>query len=148
MANITFDTDDYYDDDTLKEMIEQETKFVIGNYVRDMLHKQNGVDDFVCVIAKRYAQELLNECIPTYKQDVAEKVKDIISQTEDYTIRYSEKFKEVMNECIEQCRPMIKSNVESVCAEKIDANYLVDCVCDEFYNMLSKMLSNKILSVD
>lgn len=141
MANITFDTDDYYDDDTLAEMIEQETKFVIGNYIRDMVHGKNGVDDFVHVVAKRYVQELLDEYITTYKQDIAEKVKDVINQMKDYHVIYSDKFKAVMSECIEQCRPMIKSNVESVCAEKIDANYLIDCVCDEFYNMLSKMLS-------
>lgn len=141
MANITFDTDDYYDDDTLAEMIEQETKFVIGNYVRDMLHKEDGVDDFVYVVAKQYVRELLDECIPTYKQDINEKVRDVINQIEDYRIVYSDKFKDIMSECIEQCRPMIKSNVENICAEKINANYLVDCVCDEFYNMLSKMLS-------
>lgn len=141
MANITFDTDDYYDDGTLAEMIEQETKFAIGNYVRDMLHKEDGVDDFVYVVAKQYVRELLDECIPTYKQDINEKVRDVINQIEDYHIVYSDKFKAIMSECIEQCRPMIKSNVENICAEKIDANYLVDCVCDEFYNMLSKMLS-------
>lgn len=141
MPEIKFDTKDYYDDETLQDMIESETRCYIRDYVNYMMQKHNyWVPNFIELTAKDIVSDVLTEKIPGYKQQIADKVQETIDEMEDYNIRYSDKFKEVMNECIEECRPIIKSKVNEVCSEKLDANYLVDNVCDEFYNMLSKML--------
>lgn len=142
MSKITFDTEDYYDDETLQDMIESETRCYIRNYVQDMMRKHEyWVPNFITLTAKEIVRDTLVEYIPGYKQEIADQVQNVIrDEYFDGHIRYSDKFKEVMNECIEECRPVIKSKVNDVCSKNLDANYLVDCVCDEFYNMLSKML--------
>ena len=141
MPEIKFDTKDYYDDETLQDMIESETRCYIRDYVNYMMQKHNyWVPNFIELTAKDIVSDVLTEKIPGYKQQIADKVQETIDEMEDYNIRYSGKFKEVMAECIEECRPIIRSKVNEVCSEKLDANYLVDNVCDEFYNMLSKML--------
>ena len=141
MPEIKFNTEDYYDDETIQDMIESETRCYIRDYVNSMMQKNNyWVSDFIVLTAEDIVSDVLTEKIPGYKQQIADKVQETIDEMEDYNIRYSDKFKEVMNECIEECRPIIKSKVNEVCSEKLDANYLVDNVCDEFYNMLSKML--------
>lgn len=133
MSKITFDTEDYYDDDTLKEMIEYETRSLIRKHVEDMFNRKTDGDSFIYYVARRTVQEEL-------KIDIMHKVGDVIEAMEDYQVRYDDTFKKTLGECIEECRPMIKKQVEDVCSEKLDASYLVDYVCDEFYNMLSKML--------
>lgn len=141
MSKITFDTEDYYDDDTLQEMIEYETQRLIRKHVEDMFNRKTDGDSFIYYVARRTVQEELAGIIPAYKIDIMHKVGDVIEATEDYQIRYDDAFKKTLSECIEECRPMIKKQVENACSEKLDASYLVNCVCDEFYNMLSKMLT-------
>lgn len=143
MPEIKFDTEDYYDDETLQDMIESETRCYIRNYVQDMMHKHEyWVPNFITLTAQSIVKDTLTENIPGYKKKIAGKVQETIDEMEGFDIRYSDKFKEVMDECIEECRPIIKSKVNKVCSENLNANYLVDCVCDEFYNMLSKMLAD------
>jgi hypothetical protein len=143
MPEITFDTEDYYDDETLQDMIESETRCYIRNYVQDMMHKNEyWVPNFITLTAQSIVKDTLAENIPGYKQKIANKLQDIIEGMEDYQIIYSDSFKNIFDECVEECRPFIKSKVESACSENLDANYLIDCVCDEFYNMLSKMLTD------
>lgn len=143
MPEIKFDTEDYYDNETLQDMIEYETRCYIRNYVQDMMHRHEyWVPNFITLTAQNIVKDTLAENIPGYKQKIANKLQDSIDEMEDYHIIYSDSFKNIFNECVEECRPLIKSKVESACSENLDANYLVDCVCDEFYNMLSKMLAN------
>lgn len=141
MPEIKFDTEDYYDDETLQDMIESETRCYIREHVSCMMQKHEyWVPNFIELTAKDVVSDVLTEKIPGYKQQIAGKVQEAIDEMEDFNVRYSDKFKEVMDECIEECRPIIKSKVNEVCSKNLNANYLVDCVCDEFYNMLSKML--------
>lgn len=140
MSKITFDTEDYYDDDTLQEMIEYETRSLIRKHVEDMFNRKTDGDSFIFYVARRTVQEELANIIPAYKIDIMHKVGDIIEATEDYQIRYNDTFKKTLSECIEECRPMIKKHVEEACSKKLDASHLVECVTDEFYNMLGKML--------
>ena len=141
MPEIKFDTEDYYDDETLQDMIESETRCYVREHVNSMMQKHKcWVPNFIALTAKDIVSDVLTEKIPGYKQQIADKVQETIDEMEDFNIRYSDKFKEIMDECIEECRPIIRSKVNKVCSEKLDANYLVDSVCDEFYNMLSKML--------
>lgn len=143
MSKITFDTEDYYDDETIQDMIESETRRYIREHVNYMMQKHEyWVPNFITLTAQKIVGDVLIEKVPEYKQQIADKVREIIEGMEDYQIRYSDKFKDVMNQCIEEYRPLIRSKVNDVCAEKIDASYLIDCVCDEFYNMLSKMLND------
>lgn len=141
MSKITFDTEDYYDGDTLQEMIEYETRSLIRKHVEDMFNRKIDGDSFIYYVARRTVQEELGGIIPAYKIDIMHKVEDIIEATEDYQIRYDDTFKKTLSECIEECRPIIKKQVEDVCSEKLDAYHLVECVTDEFYNMLGKMLA-------
>ena len=143
MPEIKFDTEDYYDDETLQDMIESETRRYIREHVNCMMQKHEyWVPNFITLTAKDVVSDVLTEKIPGYKQQIAGKVRETIDEMGEFNIRYSDKFKEVMNECIEEYRPLIRSKVNEVCAENIDANYLVDCVSDEFYNMLRKMLTD------
>lgn len=142
MPEIKFDTEDYYDDETLQDMIESETRCYIRNYVQDMMRRHEcWVPNFITLTAQNIVKDTLAENIPGYKQKIANKLQDSIDGMEDYHIIYSDSFKNILDECVEECRPLIKSKVENACSENLDANYLVDCVCDEFYNMLSKMLA-------
>lgn len=140
MSKITFDTDDYYDDETLESMIEYETRSLIRKHVEDMFNRKTDGDSFIFYVARRTVQEELADIMPAYKIDIMHKAGEIIEATKDYQIRYDDAFKNVLGECIEECRPMIKKRVEEACSEKIDASYLVDCVTDEFYNILHNML--------
>ena len=142
MPNITFNTDDYYDDDTLKEMIEYETRCYIRGRIGNMIKEHEyWVPNFITLTAKKIVEDMLTEKIPGYKQQIIDKVQDTIEGMENYSIRYDDSFKKIFGECIEECRPMIKKRVEETCSEKLDASNLIDCVTDEFYNMLHKMLT-------
>lgn len=144
MPEIKFDTEDYYDDETLQDMIESETRCYIRNYVERMMKAHEyWVPNFISLTARGVVKDVLTEKIPGYKQQIADKVSETIEDDHMPThIRYSDKFKDVMNECIEEYRPIISDKVKDVCSKNLDANYLIDCVCDEFYNMLSKMLND------
>lgn len=143
MPEIKFDTEDYYDDETLQDMIEDETRRYIRKRVSDMmLNHDYWVPNFITLTAESIVKDVLDEEIPKWKQQVIDKVQDLIDGMETFDIKYSDVFKRVMSECIEEYRPLIRSKVNEVCAENIDANYLVDCVSDEFYNMLHKMLAD------
>jgi len=141
MSKITFDTEDYYDDDTLQEMIEYETRSLIRKHVEDMFNRKTDGDSFIYYVARRTVQEELAGIIPAYKIDIMHKVGDIIEAMEDYQIMYNDTFKQTLSECIEECRPMIKKRVKEACSEKLDASRLVEYVTDEFYDMLGKMLA-------
>ena len=143
MPEIKFDTEDYYDDETIRDMIEDETRRYIRERVSDMmLNHDYWVPNFITLTAESIVKDVLDEEIPKWKQQVTDKVQDLIGGMDTFDIKYSDVFKRVMSECIEEYRPLVRSKVNEVCAENIDANYLVDCVCDEFYNMLSKMLAD------
>ena len=143
MPEIKFDTEDYYDGDTLQDIIVSETRRYIRDYVNCMMQKNKyWVSDFIVLTAQKVVEDDITERVPKYKQQIADRVRDVVEHLEDYHIKYSDKFKKILDECIEEYRPLIKSKVESACSENLDANYLVDCVCDEFYNMLSKMLTD------
>lgn len=143
MAKITFDTEDYYDDDTLQDMIESETRCHIREYVNYMMNEHKyWVPNFIILTAKDIVSDVLTERIPGYKKQIADKVQEVINDMPEYSIRYSDEFKDVVKECIEECRPIIRNAVKDMCSEKIDASYLLDCVSEEFYNMLSKMLAD------
>lgn len=143
MPEIKFDTEDYYDDETIQDMIESETRSYIRDYVNCMMQKNKyWVPDFIVLTAQRIVEDTMTERMPKYKQQIADRVQDVAEHLEDYQIRYSDKFKEILDECIEEYRPLIRNKVNDVCAEKIDADYLIDCVCDEFYKTLSKMLTD------
>ena len=143
MPEIKFDTEDYYDDETIRDMIEDETRRYIRERVSDMmLNHDYWVPNFITLTAESIVKDMLDEKIPKWKQQVTDKVQDLIDGMDTFDIKYSDVFKRVMSECIEEYRPLVRSKVNEVCAENIDANYLVDCVCDEFYNMLSKMLAD------
>lgn len=143
MPEIKFDTEDYYDDETIQDMIESETRSYIRDYVNCIMQKNKyWVPDFIVLTAQRIVEDTMTERVPEYKQQIADRVQDVAEHLEDYQIRYSDKFAKILDECIEEYRPLVRSKVNEVCAEKIDANYLVDCVCDEFYNTLSKMLTD------
>lgn len=143
MPEIKFDTEDYYDDETIRDMIEDETRRYIRERVSDMmLNHDYWVPNFITLTAESIVKDVLDEEIPKWKQQVTDKVQDLIDGMDTFDIKYSDVFKRVMSECIEEYRPLVRSKVNEVCAENIDANYLVDCVCDEFYNMLSKMLAD------
>ena len=143
MPEIKFDTEDYYDDETLQDMIEDETRRYIRERVSDMmLNHDYWVPNFITLTAESIVKDVLDEEIPKWKQQVTDKVQDLIDGMDTFDIKYSDVFKRVMSECIEEYRPLVRSKVNEVCAENIDASYLVDCVCDEFYNMLHKMLAD------
>lgn len=143
MPEIKFDTEDYYDDETIQDMIESETRSYIRDYVNCIMQKNKyWVPDFIVLTAQRIVEDTMTERVPEYKQQIADRVQDVAEHLEDYQIRYSDKFAKILDECIEEYRPLVRSKVNEVCAEKIDANYLVDCVCDEFYNTLRKMLTD------
>ena len=143
MPEIKFDMEDYYDDETIRDMIEDETRRYIRGRVSDMmLNHDYWVPNFITLTAESIVKDVLDGEIPKWKQQTTDKVQDLIDGMETFDIKYSDVFKRVMSECIEEYRPLIRSKVNEVCAENIDANYLVDCVSDEFYNMLHKMLAD------
>ena len=143
MPEIKFDTEDYYDDETIQDMIESETRCYVREHVNRMMQENEyWVPNFITLTAQKIVEDTITECIPGYKQQIADKVQETVEGLEGFDIRYSNKFKDIMNKCIEECRPIISDKVKDVCSENLDAHYLVDCVCDEFYNVLSKMLAD------
>lgn len=144
MSKITFDTEDYYDDDTLKDMIECETECYIREYVADMMReRQYWVSNFITMTAKKIVDDTLTAKIPGYKEKIADKISDIIDGLCWYSIDDNDKLVQVLEDCIEELRPKIFKKLDDICMEKLDANYLVDCVTDKFYDMLSDMLMDK-----
>lgn len=144
MSKITFDTEDYYDDDTLKDMIECETECYIREYVADMMReRQYWVSNFITMTAKKIVDDTLTAKIPGYKEKIVDKISDIIDGLCWYNIDDNDKLVRVLEDCIEELRPKISKKLDDICMEKLDANYLVDCVTDKFYDMLSDMLMDK-----
>lgn len=144
MSKITFDTEDYYDDDTLKDMIEYETKCYIREYVADMMREnQYWVSNFITITARKVVDDTLTEKIPGYKQKISDKVSDIIDGLCWYSIDDNDKLVQVLEDCIEELSPKISKKLDDICMEKLDASYLVDSVTDKFYDMLSDMLMDK-----
>lgn len=148
MPTITFDTYDYYDDDTLKEMIEQETKWAISNYVNEMLGGKHGIDNLVYNTAAKMVGDVLDEVVPDYKDKIVEKLQEVIDNLGRFELfHYSDKPAEIINETVVEVRPMLQEKAKQVAlekvAEQVDAEQIIDYVCDEFYNIVSKQLSGE-----
>lgn len=144
MPKITFDTDDYYDDEELRDMIEQETRCYIHSMVSVLMEEHEyWVPNFVSITAQKVVENALAEKIDGYKQKIAEKVEEYVEDMCDSRVLYSDEFKRVLEDCVEDCRPVVRDSVYRVCRDKVNAHMLVDCVCDEFYKMIEDMLCGK-----
>lgn len=146
MANITFDTDDFYDDVTLKEMVEQETRWVICEHVKGMFGREKGIDNLVYNAAAQTVGDVLDEVVPDYKDKIVEQVQDVIENLGRFEVfHYSDKPAKIIEETVEEIRPMLQEKAKQVAlekvAEQVDAEQIVDYVCEEFYNIVSKQLS-------
>lgn len=146
MSKITFDTDDYYDDTTLKEMVEQETRWMIHEHVKGMLGREKGMDNLVYNAAAQMVGDVLDEVVPDYKDKIVEQVQDVIENLSRFEVfYYSDKPAKIIEETVEEIRPMLQEKAKQCAlekvAEQVDAEQIVDYVCDEFYNIVSKQLS-------
>lgn len=148
MASITFDTDDYYDDDALTEMIDYETRHVIREHVMEMLGFNNGINNLVYNVATHEIENILDEIIPDYKDKVAEQVCDAIDKLGKFDMFYhSDKATQIIDETIEKIRPILQEKAKRIALEtieeQIDAEQIIAYVCDEFYNIVRKQLRDE-----
>ena len=144
MSKITFDTDDYYDDEQLQDMIEEETRYYIRTMVSRLMDKKEyWVPNFVSITARMVVEDTLAEKIDGYKEQIAKKGEEYVEDMCDSRVLYSEEFKRVLEDCVEDCRPVVRDSVYKVCMDKVNAHMLVDCVCDEFYKMIEDMLCGR-----
>lgn len=148
MSKITFDTDDYYDDDELLHMIAEETRYAIRNHIEEMLGRKKGIDNLVYNVAAQTVGDVLDEVISDYKDKVVEQVQDVIENLGRFEVfYYSDKPAEIIEETVEEIRPMLQEKAKQVALEKVeqqvDAEQIVDYVCEEFYDIVRKQLSGE-----
>lgn len=145
MAKITFDTDDYYDDDTLLEMIQYETRDTIRRKVNQVLERNDAVSEIIESVAMKETESMLDDVIQNYKSEISNKIDKVVNDLNKYDILYHSKATcKIIDDAVEEIEPIIREKARKIAidmiGEKVNTSQIIDAVCDEFYNILSNQL--------
>lgn len=147
-TSFTIDVYDYFDEYEIEQIIRDEVRCYIRNRVRDSLGI-NSISTIISNVAGDITMRILAEQDVDIHQKIADKTLESIDELSLYYILRNDdtgnksKGQQVLDECVEEARPKIQQKVDEIVENKLNANWLVDEVCDAFYNKLYEQLTKR-----
>ena len=147
-ATFDINIDDYMSISEIGEMVRDEVRYQISDKV-DRALKRVSISDIIYSTARKTAMQLLEEQDVDLHQKIADKVLESIDDLSLYYVLCDDdngnksKGQIVLDECVEEARPKIQQKVDEIIEDKLNADWLVDCVLDDFYNRLRDQLIGK-----
>lgn len=146
--SFSVDIDNYISTQEIEEMIQDEIKYQITDKVIETLRILS-ITDIIRMTANKIVLQLIEEQDVDFRQKLADKTLECIDDLSLYHILRNndngEKSKGqiVLDECIKEAKPKIKQKINSLIEDKLDVDFLVEAVTDEFYNKLQNLLIKK-----
>lgn len=147
-TSFTIDVYDYFDEYEIEQIIRDEVRCYIRNRVRDSLGI-NSISTIISNVAGDITMRILAEQDVDIHQKIANKTLESLDELSLYYILRNDdtgnksKGQQVLDECVEEARPKIQQKIDEIVENKLNANWLVDEVCDAFYNKLYEQLTNR-----
>ena len=147
-ATFDINIDDYISINEVGEMVRDEVRYQISDKV-DKALRYVSVSDIIYSVASKTAMQLLEEQDVDMHQKIADKVLESIDDLSLYYVLRDDdngnksKGQIVLDECVEEARQKIQQKVYEIIEDKLNADWLVDCVLDDFYNRLRDQLIDK-----
>lgn len=147
-ATFDINIDDYMSISEIGEMVRDEVRYQISDKV-DRALKRVSISDIIYSTARKTAMQLLEEQEVDLHQKIADKVLESIDELSlYYVLRDDDKGNKskgqlVLDECVEEAKPKIQQKVDEIIEDKLNADWLVDLVVDDFYGRLRDQLIGK-----
>ena len=147
-ASFNIDINDYMSVNEIGEMIHDEVRYQISDKV-DKALRHVAISDIIYSTARKIAMQILEEQDIDLHQKMADKVLECIDDLSLYYILRNIDDKTlsagqiVLNECVWEARPKIRKKVDDIIEDKLNADWLVDCVVNDFYDRLRNQLIRK-----
>ena len=147
-TSFTIDIYDYFDEYEIKQMVRDEVQCYIRNRVRGSL-EAGSISSIIANVAGDITMRILAEQDVDIYQKIADKTLECFDELSLYCILRNDdngkksKGQQVLDECVEGARPKIQQKIDEIVENKLNANWLVDEVCDTFYNKLYEQLTKR-----
>ena len=147
-ATFDINIDDYISINEVGEMVRDEVRYQISDKV-DRALRYVSVSDIIYSVASKTAMQLLEEQNVDLHQKIADKVLESIDDLSLYHVLRDDdngnksKGQIVLDECVEEAKPKIQQKVNEIIEDKLNADWLVDLVVDDFYSRLRDQLIGK-----
>lgn len=147
-ATFDINIDDYISINEVGEMVRDEVRYQISDKV-DRALRYVSVSDIIYSVASKTAMQLLEEQEVDLHQKIADKVLESIDDLSLYYVLRDDdngnksKGQLVLDECVEEAKPKIQQKVDEIIEDKLNADWLVDLVVDDFYGRLRDQLIGK-----
>lgn len=147
-ASLSIDINDYMSANEIEEMIRDEVRYQIRDKVDNALRCVT-VSDIIYSTASKIAIRLLEEQEVDLHQRMADKVLECVDDLSLYYVFRNDdngnksKGQIVLDECVEEARPKIQEKVDNIIEDRLNADWLVDLVVDDFYGRLRDQLMGK-----
>lgn len=147
-TSFTINICDYFNEDEIEQMVRDEVQCYIRNRVRDSL-RTSSISSIISNVAGDITMRILVEQDVDIHQKIVDKTFECLDELSLYYILRNDdtgnksKGQQVLDECVEEARPKIQQKIDEIVENKLNANWLVDEVCDAFYNKLYEQLTKR-----
>lgn len=147
-TSFTIDIYNYFNEGEIEQMVRDEVQCYVRNRVRDSL-RTSSISSIISNVAGDITMRILAEQDADIHQKIADKTLECFDELSLYCILRNDdngkksKGQQVLDECVEEARPKIQQKIDEIVENKLNANWLVDEVCDAFYNKLYEQLTKR-----
>ena len=147
-VSFNIDINDYLSASEIEEMVRDEVRYYISDNV-DKALRHVAISDIICSTARKVTMQMLEEQDIDLHQKMADKVLECVDDLSLYYIlrNIDDETKSagqiVLDECVWEARPKIQQKVNEIIDDKLNADWLIDLVVDDFYGRLRDQLIGK-----
>lgn len=147
-VSFNIDINDYLSANEIEEMVRDEVRYYISDKV-DKALRHVAISDIIYSTARKVTMQMIEEQDIDLHQKMADKVLEcvddlslyyILRNTDDETKSAGQV---VLDECVWEARPKIQQKVNEIIDDKLNADWLIDLVVDDFYGRLRDQLIGK-----
>lgn len=146
--SFTINIDDYFYEYEIAQMVRDEVRYYIRNRVEEAFETKS-ISSIISNVASDITMRILAEQDVDIHQKIADKILECLDDLSLYYILRDDyngnrsKGQQVLDECIEEARPKIQQKIDKIIEHKLNADWLVDEVCDAFYTKLCEQLTKR-----
>lgn len=147
-TTFSININDYLSAGEIEDMVRDEVRYQICDKV-DRILKHTSISDIIKYTASEIVMQTLEEQDMDLHQKMADKVLECIDELSLYYVLRNDdndnksKGQLVLDECVEEAKPKVKQKLDSIIEDKLDADWLVDMVVDDFYNRLREQIISR-----
>lgn len=144
-VSFNIDINDYLSASEIEEMVRDEVRYYISDKV-DKTLRHVAISDIIYSTARKVTMQMLEEQDIDLHQKMADKVLECVDDLSLYYIlrNNDDETKSagqvVLDECVWEARPKIQQKVNEIIEDKLNADWLIDLVVDDFYGRLRDQL--------